>query len=103
MSIAENAPDAPEAPTVDTSPLTPEGQSHRVQLDGIRAIAVMLVMVQHYFPETENWLEVGSIGVRVFFVLSGFLITGILLRARTDAETDRASKAKVLRNFYMRR
>jgi len=91
------------ATAVDTSALTPEGQTHHVQLDAIRALAVVLVSSQHYFPETERWIELGAVGVRVFFVLSGFLITGILLRARTDAETDHLSKAKVLRNFYMRR
>lgn len=91
------------ARAIDTSALTPEGQTHHVQLDAIRALAVILVMVQHYFPETEGWIELGAAGVRVFFVLSGFLITGILLRARRDAETDRQSKARVVRNFYMRR
>jgi peptidoglycan/LPS O-acetylase OafA/YrhL len=101
MSIAEMENSI--ASEMDTSPLTPEGETHRVQLDAIRAIAVLMVLFQHYFPETENWLEVGTIGVRVFFVLSGFLITGILLRGRRDAEGEGNPQGRVLRNFYVRR
>ncbi|MGD0540148.1 MAG: acyltransferase [Tepidisphaeraceae bacterium] len=79
------------------------GDEHRIQLDAIRAMAVILVMVQHFDPGTIHWIELGFAGVRVFFVLSGFLITGILLRARQMAEIDRVSKWRVLRNFYARR
>ena len=51
-------------------------------LDGLRAIAVTLVVVYHLFP--GSWLRGGFIGVDVFFVISGFLITSLLLRERTD-------------------
>ena len=67
------------------------------------ALAVIAVMVEHYFPQTERWVELGSIGVRIFFVLSGFLITGILLRARDQADACQHPKGRVLRNFYIRR
>lgn len=43
-------------------------------LDGLRAIAFLLVFFYHV-----TWLEFGWIGVQLFFVLSGFLITGILI------------------------
>jgi peptidoglycan/LPS O-acetylase OafA/YrhL len=54
------------------------------QLDGLRAMAVLAVLWTHYLPE-EYWLfgiYWGGYGVRLFFVLSGFLITGILLKSR---------------------
>ncbi|MFE5407309.1 acyltransferase family protein [Microbacterium sp. NPDC056569] len=47
-------------------------------LDGMRAIAVMLVVVYHLFPPAL--LPGGFVGVDVFFVISGFLITSLLLR-----------------------
>jgi peptidoglycan/LPS O-acetylase OafA/YrhL len=49
-------------------------------LDGLRAIAVALVVVYHLFPQW--WLRSGFVGVDVFFVISGFLITSLLLRER---------------------
>ena len=52
------------------------------QLDGVRAIAVFMVMAYHFIPGVDRVAPLGSIGVRLFFVLSGFLITRILLDAR---------------------
>lgn len=53
---------------------------HRlVRLDGIRAVAVLLVFAAHTVTPWHGWE-----GVHLFFVLSGFLITGILRRARYD-------------------
>lgn len=49
-------------------------------LDGLRALAVILVVVYHLFPQW--WFAGGFIGVDVFFVISGFLITTLLLRER---------------------
>ncbi len=64
-------------------------------LDGIRAIAVTLVVVYHLFPRVG--MHSGFVGVDVFFVLSGFLITSLLLREHGD--TGRIA----LRPFWVRR
>jgi peptidoglycan/LPS O-acetylase OafA/YrhL len=63
-------------------------------LDGIRALAVAAVVVYHANPE---WLPGGFLGVDVFFVLSGYLITSLLL-----AEWRRRGRI-ALRGFWLRR
>ncbi|MEO6283644.1 MAG: acyltransferase [Dyadobacter sp.] len=54
------------------------------QLDGLRTIAVVLVIMFHWFPVDKgfNLISNGPLGVTLFFVLSGFLITRILLQNR---------------------
>src|SRR5688500_17262278 len=69
------------------------------QLDGLRAIAVTLVIVQHYGLTADS----GRWGVRLFFVLSGFLITGILLSGRDSVLTRTTSLGSAIRRFYIRR
>ncbi len=59
----------------------PENQKHYPGLDGLRAIAVLMVLEQHYIA-TPYWALWGWTGVRIFFALSGFLITGILYDTR---------------------
>src|SRR4051812_39233055 len=66
---------------------------YRPDVDGLRAIAVMLVLNFHGFPAA---MPGGFIGVDVFFVISGFLITGIIAR---ELEQGRFS----LLTFYIRR
>jgi peptidoglycan/LPS O-acetylase OafA/YrhL len=94
------------------SPVFPQAAGEREHahvpvLDGIRGLAVLMVMVFHFFQ--RNGIEspglviraltkmsvLGQTGVDLFFVLSGFLITGILLKAK--------GKPHYFRNFYMRR
>lgn len=76
------------------------------QLDGIRAIAVLLVIVSHWLPgAASSKFAFGAIGVDVFFVLSGFLITRILIVERMNYELDTSahSRLKSIRNFMVRR
>ena len=68
---------------------------HVPELDGLRGIAITSVIVHHQLAPIS--LTGGFLGVDLFFVLSGFLITSLLL-----AEFSEANKIS-LRNFYMRR
>ena len=75
-------------------------QGYRPQLDSLRAFAVAPVLAAHFWlPD----LHLSSLGVRLFFVLSGFLLTGILLRERDAAEVNRVGRGAVLFDFYARR
>ncbi|MDQ3311183.1 MAG: acyltransferase, partial [Actinomycetota bacterium] len=73
---------------------------YRPGLDGLRAISVVAVIVYHagvVFADGDSWLPGGFFGVEVFFVVSGYLITSLLL------EEQGASGCVSLRNFWMRR
>jgi peptidoglycan/LPS O-acetylase OafA/YrhL len=65
----------------------------RPDIEGLRGIAVLSVLAVHAFPE---WLRGGFIGVDIFFVLSGYLISGLVLRALEQGEFSVA-------DFYARR
>src|ERR1700744_4617103 len=74
----------------NTAETSPENRGFYPALDGLRALAFLMVFATHY--EGMPW---GWSGVDVFFVISGFLITGILLDTRDDRYR--------VRNFYARR
>jgi peptidoglycan/LPS O-acetylase OafA/YrhL len=65
----------------------------RPEIEGLRAVAVLLVVFDHL----AGWPKGGFIGVDVFFVISGFLITGLLVK-----EHDRTGRIS-MKGFYQRR
>lgn len=69
-------------------------QPYYPALDGLRGLAILLVVFYHNF-DFINYFFFGWLGVDLFFVLSGYLITAILLRAR--------EKKQGLSHFYIRR
>ena len=80
--------------------------SYTPEFDGLRALAVFAVLIYHYqggfLDLIANAVPLGLYGVRLFFVLSGFLITSILINANASAETG-TPKAPIMRSFYGRR
>ena len=66
---------------------------YRPEIDGLRAIAVLFVFVFHLNPEI---LPSGFIGVDLFFVISGYLITGIILNQQESGNWS-------LRIYYIKR
>jgi peptidoglycan/LPS O-acetylase OafA/YrhL len=65
-------------------------------LDGLRGIAIILVVLGHAFREVSKFLDIANLGVRVFFVISAYLIVRIL---KEDVEKGRFSIA----TFYFKR
>jgi peptidoglycan/LPS O-acetylase OafA/YrhL len=81
------------------------GLPYMVQLNALRAFAAFAVLFFHFYQLHERepvLVNVGVLGVRLFFVLSGFLITGILLECRGVSST-RSGRVGQLRQFYVRR
>lgn len=68
-------------------------QTYLPQLDGLRAVAIVMVFVHHALTVPLLWS-----GVDLFFILSGYLITNILLR-----DSSRMSFGAMLGHFYLRR
>ncbi|POH68539.1 MULTISPECIES: acyltransferase family protein [Cryobacterium] len=92
-SLLRTAPRSPATAVAVRHPDVPAGR-RLSGLDGLRGIAVILVVVYHLFPPL---LQGGFIGVDIFFVISGFLITGLIV-----AEHDRTGRFSP-RRFWLRR
>lgn len=77
---------------------------YMVQLDALRAFSVLAVMYHHLAPALFPGLSLAAwAAVRLFFVLSGFLVTGILLRARDAVDAGQGTAGAALRRFHVRR
>ncbi|WP_234401756.1 acyltransferase family protein [Thermobifida halotolerans] len=92
MSV--DAPASPPVPTARALPRRPAPRRFLPEVQGLRAVAVLLVLVYHL---NAAYLPGGYVGVDVFFVISGFLITSLLLReARSHGRIS-------IGRFYVRR
>ena len=90
-------------PTAPTSvEAVQKEKNYLIQLDGLRFIAVTLVMIDHWLGEA-NHLPLGYFGVNLFFVLSGFLITRILITSKQHDFRLQRGHGHSLKAFYIRR
>jgi peptidoglycan/LPS O-acetylase OafA/YrhL len=83
----ESLSTAQELQASDAPPAPRRSLGYRPELDGLRGVAVIIVVVYHVgdllWPSGRTWLfPAGALGVDLFFVLSGFLITSLLLAER---------------------
>jgi peptidoglycan/LPS O-acetylase OafA/YrhL len=107
LSVSETSTTSPAG----LRPAAPDGRSfilkvdsrfrHFPELDGLRGVAVLLVLVGHILVfrlgRGHMWTQFAKLGVLIFFVLSGFLITGLL------CSEQQRFKGISLKQFYLRR
>jgi peptidoglycan/LPS O-acetylase OafA/YrhL len=119
VTVVRLVPDSSQTSDIDAPPLDyqprradrPLPVRYMPQLDALRALAVFAVWFEHWGIKDLPGLRYvpwGQFGVWLFFVLSGFLITGILLRSRESVERARQTGSPgglwaAARSFYARR
>jgi hypothetical protein len=69
--------------------------AYRPEINGLRAVAILLVLIYHLFP---SYLKSGFIGVDIFFVISGYLIAQIL----TKGDVENISVINFLKSRFLR-
>lgn len=79
--------------------LVPAGRVYRPDIDALRAIAVIAVVHHHFWANSI----LGQLGVRLFFVISAYLITGILLDGKASISAGRDTLRGALTSFYIKR
>lgn len=73
------------------------------EIDSLRALAILAVIFAHWAPGTFSKFSLGGFGVHFFFVLSGYLITRILLEGRVNVDSTKGSYFTLIKYFYIRR
>lgn len=94
MRTRSRTPDAPPASAATAQDRSSRAATFQPEIQGLRALAVILVVIYHFWPER---LSGGYVGVDVFFVISGYLITAHLFK---EASTRGAVR---LGRFWARR
>ena len=93
ITSKESASTTPPSATPASAVVSSTRTAYLPQLDGLRALAILMVFAHHAYAVPLLWS-----GVDLFFILSGFLITNILLR-----DSGRMGFGKLLGHFYLRR
>ncbi len=78
-------------------------RNYQPQLDGLRGIAILSVLLHHFEVRLPGLFDWGPIGVRIFFLLSGYLITQSLWRLQADAREAGGGYWSGLLGFHARR
>jgi peptidoglycan/LPS O-acetylase OafA/YrhL len=83
------------------APAQPAARSgYMPQLDSVRGLAIIAVIIWHFENWSIQYVAWGPIGVRLFFVLGAFLVTGSLLRARDQVTAGRQTVGVAVRAFF---
>ena len=76
-----------------------KAKNYFYQLDALRGVACIMVLFYHLVPGSSNWLALGPLGVRLFFVMTGFLLVGNHLQ-----QVERGNAPlQILSGFYKKR